>query len=137
MHKYVNDENWKEFHPNENFDDWLKWRLSVDRGETRSQTMIITKGEVGYESPSTGDIITSDKARREDLARSGCIEYDPEMKTDQNRRIAEEDKKLDKQFDLSLDAALDSLPADKVASLNAEMAQGMDVEISRLTVEEN
>lgn len=133
-HNYVNDEKWQAFHPNEDFDEWLKWRLSVDRGETRSQIMTIIRPEFGYESPTTGNIITSDKARREDLAASGCIEYDPEMKTDQRRRIEAQDAKLDKEFDESIDKAIWALPADKKEKLEAEMSGGLDVDVVRTTV---
>ena len=131
---YVNDEKWQAFHPNENFDDWLKWRLSVDRGETRSQMMTIIRPDFGYESPTTGNVITSEKARREDLARSECIEYDPEMKTDQKRRIEAADAKLDKEFDQSIDRAIWALPPDKKAKLEAEMSSGLDVDVVRTTV---
>jgi hypothetical protein len=135
-HNYEKNETWHEFHPNENFDDWLKWRLSVDAGETKSQMMTIIRPEFGYESPSTGNVITSEKARREDLAASGCIEYDPEMKTDQRRRIEAADAKLDKEFDETIDKAIDSLPADKRVRLENEMASGLDVEVSRTTIGE-
>ena len=133
-HSYVNDENWQAFHPGENFDEWLAWRLAADRGEIRSQMMTIIRPEFGYESPTTGNFITSDKARREDLAASGCIEYDPEMKTDQKRRIAEQDAKLDKEFDQSIDKAIWALPPDKKAKLEAEMSSGLDVDVVRTTV---
>lgn len=131
---YVNDEKWRAFHPNENFDEWLKWRQSVDRGETRSQMMTIIRPDFGYESPTTGNVITSEKARREDLARSECIEYDPEMKTDQKRRIEAEDAKLERDMDATVDKMIDTLPSDKRARLENEMASGLDVEISRQTV---
>jgi hypothetical protein len=133
-HNYENNEIWKAFHPNENFDDWLKWRLSVDRGETKSQMMTIIRPEFGYESPTTGNVITSDKARREDLASSGCIEYDPEMKTDQRRRIEAQDAELDKSFDETIDKAIETMPSDKRVKLENEMASGLDVEILRTTV---
>jgi hypothetical protein len=133
-HNYVNDEIWKAFHPKENFDDWLKWRLSVDRGETKSQMMTIIRPEFGYESPTTGNVITSDKSRREDLASSGCIEYDPEMKTDQRRRIEAQDAELDKSFDETIDKAIETMPSDKRVKLENEMASGLDVEILRTTV---
>jgi len=133
-HTYENNAYWQAFHPNEDFDEWLKWRLAVDRGETRSQMMTIIRPEFGYESPTTGNIITNDKARREDLARSGCIEYDPEMKTDQKRRIASQEAELDRKFDETIDKAIDTLPSDKRVKLENEMASGLDVEISRQTV---
>lgn len=133
-HTYVNDDKWKEFHPNEDFDTWLKWRLSVDAGETKSQIMTIIRPEFGYESPTTGHIITSDKARREDLARSGCIEYDPEMKTDQKRKANESEAKLDKSFDETIDKAISTLSSDKRARLENEMASGLNVDVVRTTV---
>jgi hypothetical protein len=133
-HTYENNEYWQAFHPNEDFDAWLKWRLSVDAGETKSQSMVIIRPEFGYESPTTGNIITNDKARRNDLASSGCIEYDPEMKTDQKRRIEAEDAKLDKEMDATVDKMIDTLPSDKRARLENEMASGLNVEISRQTV---
>lgn len=133
-HNYVNDEIWQAFHPNQDFNEWLKWRLAVDRGETKSQMMTIVRPDFGYESPTTGNVITSEKARREDLARSGCIEYDPEMKTDQKRRIEAQDAKLDKEFDATIDKAIDSLPSDKRARLENEMASGLDVDVVRTTV---
>lgn len=132
-------EKWIEYHGgkvsphdyNHEYDKWLKWRLSVDSGETKSQMMTIIRPEFGYESPTTGHVITNDKARREDLASSGCIEYDPEMKTDQKRRIAAEDAKLDREMDATVDKMIDTLPSDKRARLENEMASGADVEISR------
>lgn len=133
-HTYENNAYWQAFHPNEDFDAWLKWRLSVDAGETKSQSMVIVRSDMAYESPTTGHVITNDKARRNDLASSGCIEYDPEMKTDQKRRIEAEDAKLDRQMDETVDKMIDTLPSDKRARLENEMASGLDVEISRQTV---
>lgn len=135
-HCYVNDDIWQAFHPNENFDDWLKWRLSVDAGETKSEMLTIVRPEVAYVSPTTNSVITSDKARKEDLKRSGCIEYDPEMKTDQKRRIAESEAQLDKVFDATIDKAIDSLPSDKRARLESEMTAGLDVDVVRTTLSE-
>jgi hypothetical protein len=131
---YQNDDTWQAFHPNENFDDWLKWRLAVDAGETKSEMLTIIRPEVAYVSPTTSNVITSDKARREDLKSSGCIEYDPEMKTDQKRRIAESEAKLDKVFDETIDKAIDSLPSDKRARLESEMTAGLDVDVVRTTL---
>ena len=98
------------------------------------QSTLIIRPDMAYESPTTGHVITSEKARRNDLAASGCIEYDPEMKTDQARRIAEQDAKLDKDFDVSIDKAIESLSPDKKAKLEVEMASGLDVEVARTTV---
>ena len=117
MHNYTK-ENWIKYHgyshQEENWEQewqkWLTWRLSVDRGETRCNTMIIYRGEMAYESPITGKAITSMAQRREDMARAGCVEYDPEMKTDYTRRMAREEAELESKFDSSIDQAIATLP---------------------------
>lgn len=53
----------------------------------------------GYESPIDGTWIEGASARRQDLARSGSIPYDPEMKTDYLNRLKNEDKAIDKFVD--------------------------------------
>lgn len=136
-----NIESWIEYHGKnvlpedyeQEYKKWLDWRLAVDRGMTKSEGMVIVKGEIGYESPATGKIITSEKARKEDLARSGCIEYDPEMRADYRKRIEESDKKLDKQFDEVIDKTLAQMPSDKRAKLDNELAGGLDISVDRLT----
>ena len=57
---------------------------------------------VSYISPASGRIITSEAARRDDLKRTGCIEYDPGLKQDAARREREEEKKLDAQIEDSV-----------------------------------
>ncbi len=136
-------EKWIEYHgegvsPKDyksEFEKWLEWRLSVDRGDTLSKTMFILSSNVAYESPTTGKAITSRKARNDDLARSGCVEYDPEMKTDHNNRLKEEEIALDKSFDDVIDKTLEQMPADALGRLNNELGSGVDVEVQRLTVE--
>lgn len=44
----------------------------------------------GYESPATGKWIEGRKARLEDLRSSGCVEYDPGMRQDAERRRKEQ-----------------------------------------------
>ena len=136
-------EKWIEYHGEkvapEDYDreykKWLKWRLSVDRGETRSQIMAIVRPDVGYESPATGEIITSEKARINDLAKSGCVEYDPEMRTDYKNKIKADEKRLDKQLDDVVDKTFEQLPSKKRDALVSEIASGVDINIERLTVE--
>ena len=56
------------------------------------------------------------------------------MKTDQKRRIAESEAKLDKVFDETIDKAIDSLPSEKRARLESEMTAGLDVDVVRTTL---
>lgn len=110
----------------------LAWQKRVDAGLTRSQTMVLVK-EVHYESPIDGRAITSKQARNEDLARSGCVEYDPEMKTDYNRRIEREEAALESKIETSINASIAQMPAKKRESLVTELQNGSDIDILRKT----
>jgi len=91
--------------------------------------------DICYDSPIDGRPITSKQARQEDLARSGCVEYDPEMKTDYRRRIDAEEKALDATVDHFVDSQIANMPARKREKLDAEMKGGMDIETTRITPE--
>lgn len=89
-------------------------------------------GISAYESPVTGELITTQRQRKEDMARHGCIEYDPGMRQDVDRRVIEEEKALDKAVDETFDRALAELPAVKREKLDAEMSAGVTAETVRL-----
>lgn len=86
----------------------------------------------GYQSPVTGQHIRNKRERVEDLARTGCIEYDPEMKTDYKRRIAEHDQQLDKMVDETVDREIEAMPTRKREKLDAELSAGLTAEPIRL-----
>ena len=89
--------------------------------------------DVAYESPIDGRVITSMAARKEDLKRSGCIEYDPEMKKDQQRRIERDAAALESAVDKTVDEEISRMQVRKREKLEAEMAGGMDVTPERIT----
>jgi len=91
--------------------------------------------DICYDSPIDGRPITSMAARREDLARSNCVEYDPEMRTDYTRRVEENERKLEQSVDSLLDREIAALPARKKERLAAEMESGLDADIVRQTKE--
>lgn len=91
-------------------------------------------GEIRYDSPIDGRPITSKRERDEDLARSNCVPYDPEMKKDHTRKIKEADEALDKAVDESVDKAIALMPARKKEKLQAELEGGMTTELVRQTV---
>ena len=97
---------------------------------------LMMKREVNYDSPIDGRPITSDRARREDLARHNCIEYDPGMKQDAQRRVVEDERKLDKAVDATVEAEISRMPARKRERLEAELKGGSDVSVERLTPHE-
>lgn len=95
--------------------------------------MMVQVKEIRYESPIDGKPITSKQARQEDLARSGCVEYDPEMKTDYNRRIEREEKELESKMEESVNAAIAQMPTKKRETLVTELQSGADIDTLRLT----
>ena len=90
--------------------------------------------ECNYDSPITGKPITSWKQRRDDLARNGCREYDPEMRTDYDRRVKRDAAELEKGVDSTVDALYESLPTRKREQLESELKSGADATIERGSV---
>jgi hypothetical protein len=88
--------------------------------------------DVCYDSPITGEPITSWDRHREDLKRHDCVPYDPEMKTDQERRFKEKDEALDKSIGETVEKAIEQMPTWKRAKLHSELVdQGVTAEVAR------
>lgn len=87
--------------------------------------------DISYDSPIDGRAITSMAQRREDLARSGCREYDPEMKKDAEKFRKESQEKLERNVDDTVERHIDSLPGRKREALNNELASGVDATVER------
>lgn len=98
-----------------------------------SAPMVFVKPECHYQSPIDGRPITSRQARADDMARANCIEYDPEMRTDYQRRIKDSETRLEREVDSTVDAVIAGMPARKRERLEAELAGGMSVEPERRT----
>jgi len=88
-------------------------------------------GVSAYRSPIDGRLITTQAQRREDLARNDCIEYEPGMRQDVDRRVMEDERSLDKSVDETIDRELATMPAHKLERLDAEMTAGLSAEIAR------
>lgn len=84
-----------------------------------------------YQSPIDGRTISSRSQRREDLARSGCVEYEPSMKEAAERRKVSEDAALDKKVDQIVEQEIYAMPTKKREKLAAELDGGMDVQVTR------
>jgi len=89
-------------------------------------------GESGYRSPIDGRPITTAAQRREDMARNDCVEYEPGMRQDVDRRVIEDEKALDRAVDETFDREIAKMPAAKLERLDAEMSAGMSAEVARL-----
>lgn len=93
--------------------------------------MVFVQQDICYDSPIDGRPITSLQARREDLARSECIPYDPEMKKDTLRRQEESQKKLEAEIDTHVEREFASMDSRKKELLTAELESGTDISIER------
>lgn len=89
--------------------------------------------DINYASPIDGRPVTSKQARIEDLARSGCVEYEPTMRTHQARREQERDAVLEKSFDETVETSIHAMPARKRDRLVAELEGGMTAEVVKVT----
>jgi len=88
----------------------------------------------GYDSPVTGQHIRNKREHIEDLARHDCIEYDPGMKQDADRRVIEQDKALDRLVDETVERELEQMPTIKREALDAELSRGVSIEMERQTL---
>ena len=90
--------------------------------------------DICYDSPIDGRAITSMAQRRDDLARSDCVPYDPEMKKDHLRKLKEQDEALERSVDRTVDEEIAKMPIRKKDKLAAEMEAGLTAELVRQTV---
>jgi putative FmdB family regulatory protein len=86
----------------------------------------------GYESPTTGRLIRNKRERIEDLAVSECMEYDPGVKQDADRRVKESEAALDKAVDETVEKEFESMPLLKREQLATELTAGANIETIRL-----
>jgi hypothetical protein len=89
--------------------------------------------DICYDSPIDGRPITSMQARLEDLARSNSVPYDPEMKKDTDRKIKEDEARLERSVDDFVEKEILTMPVRKREKLEAELTSGIDVNIVRQT----
>lgn len=99
--------------------------------------MVKVAQDVCYDSPIDGKPITSWAQRQEDLARSNCQPYDPEMKTDYTNRVKASERELDQAVGETVEEAIAKMPTQKRGKLYSEMAeQGHDLAVVRGTKED-
>lgn len=77
----------------------------------------------GYDSPVTGKWIEGRVARREDLKRNECVEYDPGMKDDAKRNEKAREEKLDRIIGEAAERMYNQLPESKRNQLDREMTE--------------
>lgn len=93
--------------------------------------MIFVQPDCHYTSPIDGREITSRQQRADDLARHDCIEYDPLMKQDAERRRVESETALEKSVDATIEREIHTMPARQRETLVSELQNGVTVEAVR------
>ena len=97
--------------------------------------MVKAAVDVQYTSPITGEPIQSHAARREDMARHGAVEYDPEMKRDYERRREDSMRQFEASIDRTVEEEIAKMPSAKRAALAREVIDGgVTAEVVRQTV---
>lgn len=85
-----------------------------------------------YQSPVTGRWINSRAERREDLKRTGCVEYEPSMKDHAEKARQREDADLEKKMEETVEAEIHAMPVRKREKLINELENGGDIEYARV-----
>lgn len=85
-----------------------------------------------YQSPSSGKWITSRTERREDLKATNCVEYEPSMKQEMEKRHQAEDAALEKKIDEHVEKEIYSMDAKTRDKLVGELQGGLDVDVVRV-----
>lgn len=88
-----------------------------------------------YQSPIDGSPITTIRKRNNDLAKSGCIEYEPGMRQDADRLVKENDRKMEKEIDHTVEKIFSEMPTRKLEKLESELRAGADIVYERKGVE--
>ena len=84
-----------------------------------------------YQSPIDGRWVNSRAQRREDLARSGCVEYEPSLREHGEKQRAREDAALEAKMDATIESEIHAMPTRTREKLVAELEGGMDVQLTR------
>lgn len=94
----------------------------------------MVQGDIqAYESPVDGRYISGRAARRDDLLRHNCVEFEPSLSEHQRRRVADSEQKLEDSVERTLDAEITKMPARKRELLEQEIRAGADANLVRST----
>ena len=83
--------------------------------------LVKVAADVCYDSPIDGRPITNWQARQEDLKRSGCRPYDPEMKKDAANFRKQQADELDAAIDVHVEEEISKMPTAKRGKLMSEL----------------
>lgn len=70
-----------------------------------------------YQSPASGNVITSQKQRQADFANTGTMEWEPGMRQDKEREIKESEQALDKAIEETVEREIENMSGEDRAAL--------------------
>jgi len=122
----------ERFIPLANFSD----PIICDCGQSARRSIsapMFSVDNTGYTCPVTGDWIGSKTAHKENLAKHGCRVLEA-GETDQARRVRQEqDQKLDKAIENTVERTIESWDSGKKEALHNELVNGkLDLTVERL-----
>jgi len=85
-----------------------------------------------YISPVSGKPITSYKERREDMKEHDCVDYEPSLTNHITKNMHDEEAKLEKAMDETVEKEFQKMPIRKREKLAEELTSGVDCEYTRL-----
>ena len=93
--------------------DTLQYCECGQKAKRQVTKAMIAPSFEAYESPIDGSAITSQKKRREEMARNDCVDYEPSMKDESTRIMKAGEAALDKEVDKTVDKFWDGLSSEK------------------------
>lgn len=104
------------------------------KAERRIMPTMVSIDNFEYRSPVDGRLIRGKRQRVEDLKRNNCVEYDPSMRTEYERRQSQNMAKLEKEVDEHVDREISLMPVRKRELLEQELRGGADIAVERTHV---
>jgi len=105
-------------------------KLKMDAGYYIGTAPMVHVDIPAYQSPSSGKWITSRAERREDLKRTNCVEYEPSMVQEVEKKRAVEDRELDKKIDEHVETTISKMSTREQEQLGSEL-ESLDIEITK------
>lgn len=87
-----------------------------------------------YDCPITGEVISSYAQHKNNLAKHGCQQYDPEMRKDAARFREGKQKDLESALDRTVEEIIEKMPSRKKEALERDLTAGASAEIVRQSV---
>lgn len=128
LYRCVEGHQFDRYLPVERYREPQTCHCGAESNKIITAPMIFVQPDCHYTSPIDGREITSRQQRIDDLARHNCMEYDPEMKKDAQRRSAEADAAIEKSFDETIEREIHTMPVRKREALISELDSGVTVE---------